>query len=105
VKFFGSYESKVIKVAMDALRVTVETVPEGSPEHFPPPAVMKATLKENFFPEQSKASMKKYYGEVKPELGAYHLLDYVGHLFKQHARPDMAEWCFVAKDTLRGYIK
>ncbi len=50
VKFFGSYESKVIKVAMDALRVTAETVPEGSPEHFPPPGSNEGDAKREFFP-------------------------------------------------------
>lgn len=90
---FSSFESKTIKIAMEALRETTNMVPENSTEYFPTPAEMKATLKENFFPEQMKASLKRDYGDAKPEYAAYHLLDIVGHLFVQNSKRDIGMWC------------
>lgn len=101
---FGSFKSKTIKIAMEALRKTMDSVPENSGEYFPPPAVMKATLNENFFPEQSKASLQRDYGVAKPEYAAYHLLDYLAHLFQQHSKKDMATWCGAARDTLTAQV-
>lgn len=98
--FRESFESKTIKIAMGALRKTTGAMPESSAEYFPPPAIMKATLKENFFPQQSKASLQKTYGFARPDYAAYYLLDYVGNLFMQHKKNDMAAWCMAAKDIL-----
>lgn len=93
---FSSFESKTIKIAMNALAETTNMVPQNSTEYFPSQPEMKATLKANFFPEQMKASLKRDYGVAKPENAAYHLLDIVGHLFDQNSKPDMAGWCFHA---------
>ena len=90
---FSSFESKTIKIAMGALQETTNMVPENSTEYFPTPAEMKATLKANFFPEQMKASLKRDYGEAKPEYAAYHLLDILAHLFEQNSKRDMGMWC------------
>lgn len=97
----NSFESKTFRLAMDALQKTTNAVPENSTEYFPPPGVMKATLKENFFPDQVKASLQRDYGQVKAEYAAYHLLDFVGHLFLQNSKPDMGAWCLAARDTFR----
>ncbi|MCP5163336.1 MAG: hypothetical protein H6999_10200 [Hahellaceae bacterium] len=102
---FGSFESKTINIAMEALQKNVHVVPESSTEYFPPPEIIKATLKSNFFPEQSKRSLQRDYGVAKPEYAAYHLLDLVGRLFLQEMKPDMGAWFMAAKDSLRVYMK
>lgn len=107
VAFLGysdSFESRTIRLAMDALRKTENTVPETSVEYFPSPKIMKATLMENFFPDQMKSSLRRYYGEVKAEYGAYHLLDYVGHIFIRSSKPDMGAWCLAGRDTLQPHV-
>lgn len=101
----NSFESKTIKLAMDALQRTTNAVPESSAEYFPPPGVMKATLKENFFPDQMKSSLQRDYGVAKAEHAAYHLLDIVGHLFLQNSKPDMSAWCLAARDTLEAHVE
>lgn len=101
----SSFESKTLRVAMNALQITMHKFPESSAEYFPPPAIMKATLKSNFFPEQARASLQRDYGQVKAESAAYHLLDYVGHLFIQNSKPDMGGWCLAARDTLEAHVR
>ena len=102
---FSSFESKTIKIAMEALAERTNMVPQNSTEYFPSQAEMKATLKENFFPEQMKASLKRDYGEAKPEYAAYHLLDILGHLFVQNSKPDMGSWCIHASLYLRDQME
>lgn len=101
----NSFEPKAIRLAMDALQRTSSTVPESSAEYFPPPGVMKATLKENFCPSQMKLSLQRDYGAAKAEHAAYHLLDIVGHLFLQNSKPDMSTWCLSARDTLGAHFE
>ena len=89
----------------DFFLVRMHKFPESSEEYFPPPAIMKATLKSSFFPEQARASLQRDYGQVKAESAAYHLLDYVGHLFIQNSKPDMGGWCLAARDTLEAHVR
>lgn len=103
--FSSSFESKTLRIAMHALQVTMNKVPENSAEYFPPPSVMKAILKSNFSPEQAKASLQRDYGQAKPESAAYHLLDFVGHLFMQNSKPDMGSWCLAARDSLEAHVR
>ena len=97
----SSFEPRTIRIAMNALKDTVDTFPEDSSEYFPPPTIVKATLQQNFFPQQMKMSLQRDYGVARPEDAAYHLLDIVGHLFKSNSNPHMAAWFLAARDSLR----
>lgn len=101
-----TFEERAIRLAMDALRKTVDTVPLFSTEYFyfPPPPIMEATLYENFNPDQMRLSLTRIYGAAKPELAAYHLLDYVEHAFFRTNNSHMAAWCHAAKGTLDEYV-
>jgi len=101
LNLFGSFESKTIQISMEALQKNVNAVPQDSTEYFPAPPEIKATLKENFFPEQSKASLQRDYGVAKPEYAAYHLLDFISHLFMQNSRPHMGAWFMAASESLQ----
>lgn len=100
----GSFRSHTIRVATNALRETIDAFPEDSTEYLPSEAIVKATLAENYDLTNINISIKKYYSKVSPELAAYHLLDYLEHLFKQNDRPHMAAWCLAAEKSLEHYV-
>ena len=100
----NTFKSRTLRLAFEALRKNIDAFPEDSTEYFPPRSVIKATLAESFDFINPGQTLLRRYSTVTPELAAYHILDYVGHLF-DNERPNMASWCFAAKDSLEPDVE